>query len=149
MSSISVFAVGSAVIAPLAVFLPYLLEQPPKVASTSQELLDLFEDRCALLEEHATLTSPNDGGRASERFTIAAPTDLARVNVLSTELSASAEACLVYRIEPERDLHKKQRWESQFARYFWALPPKTAFLNPSTDSVPSGPPKTGQRHFPP
>jgi hypothetical protein len=56
MSSISIFAVGSAVIAPMAVFLRYLLKQPPKVASTSQELLDLFEDRCALLEEDVTLT---------------------------------------------------------------------------------------------
>jgi hypothetical protein len=49
MSSISILTVGSAVIGPLAVFLRYLLKQPLKVASTSEELLDLFEERCALL----------------------------------------------------------------------------------------------------
>ena len=117
ISSISIFAVGTAVIAPLAVFLRYLLKQPFKVASTSQELLDLFEDRRALLEEHATLTSPNDEGRVSERFTVAAPNDLAPVNASSTELSTSAEVCPVYRTEPERGLHKKRQWESPFARY--------------------------------
>jgi hypothetical protein len=114
MSSISIFAVGSAVIAPMAVFLRYLLKQPPKVASTSQELLDLFEDRCALLEEDVTLTSPNE---ASERFTVAAPDDLAPENASSSELSTSAEECLVYRIEPEHGLQKKQLWESPLARY--------------------------------
>jgi hypothetical protein len=77
MSSISIFAAGSVVIAPLAAFLRHLLKQPLKVASTSDELLDLFEDRCALLEEHATLASPNDEGRASERLTVAAPNNLA------------------------------------------------------------------------
>jgi hypothetical protein len=108
MSSISIFAGGSAVIAPLAVFLRYLLKQPFKVASTSQELLDLFEDRRALLEEHATLTSPNDEGRVSERFTVAAASnELVPVNASSTELSTSTEAYLVYRIQPARGLHKK------------------------------------------
>jgi hypothetical protein len=60
MSSISILAVGSVVIAPLAGFLRCLPKQSLRVASTSEELLDLFEDRCALLEEHATPTSPND-----------------------------------------------------------------------------------------
>jgi hypothetical protein len=114
MSSISIFAGGSAVIAPLAVFLRYLLKQPPKVASTSQELLDLFEDRCALLEEDATLTSPDE---ASERFTVPASNDVTPVNAASTELSTSAEACLVYRTKSERGLQKKRLWESPFARY--------------------------------
>jgi hypothetical protein len=114
MSSISIFAGGSAVIAPLAVFLRYLLKQSPKVASTSQELLDLFEDRCALLEEDPPLTSPNE---VSERFTVAASSELVPVNASSTELSTSAEAYLVYRIQPARGLHKKQLWESPFGRY--------------------------------
>jgi hypothetical protein len=79
MSSISIFAIGSTVIAPLPFFLRYLLKQPPKVTSTSEELLDLSEERCALLEEHATLISPDDEGRASERLTIAVRNDLAPV----------------------------------------------------------------------
>jgi hypothetical protein len=97
MSSISTFAAGSAVIAPMAVFLRYLLKQPPKVASTCEELLDLFEDRCASLEEDATLISPNE---ASERCAVAAPNDPAPENASSTEMSTSAEAYLAYRIEP-------------------------------------------------
>ena len=100
MSSISILAAGTAVIAPLAVFLRYLLKQPFKVASTSQELLDLFEG--ALLEEHATLTPPNDEGRASEHLTVAPSNDLAPANASSTELSTSAEAYVVYRSQPAR-----------------------------------------------
>jgi hypothetical protein len=76
--SISIFAVGSAVIAPLAAFLRYLLKQPIKVASTSEELLDLFDDRRALLKGDTALTSPNNQGRASEHFTLAASNDLAQ-----------------------------------------------------------------------
>jgi hypothetical protein len=114
MSSISIFAVGSAVIAPMAVFLRYLSKQPPKVANTSQELLDLFDDRCALLEEDATVTSPNE---ASERFTATAPDDLAPENASSSELSTSAKECQAYRSEPEHSLQKKQSWESPLARY--------------------------------
>jgi hypothetical protein len=91
---------GSAVVAALAVFLRYLLKQPLKVASTSEELLDLFEHRCASLEGDATLISPDDEGRASEHFTLAASNDLASVNTSSTELPTSAEACVVYRIQP-------------------------------------------------
>ena len=105
MSSISILAAGTAVIAPLAVFLRYLLKQPFKVASTSQELLDLFEG--ALLEEHATLTPPNDEGRASEHLTVAPSNDLAPANASSTELSTSAEAHVVYRSQPARGLYKK------------------------------------------
>jgi hypothetical protein len=86
MLSISFFAVRSAAIASLAVFLRCLLKQPLKAASTSEELLDLFEDRCALLEEHATLASPNDEGRASERLTVAAPNNLASVKASSTDI---------------------------------------------------------------
>jgi hypothetical protein len=78
MRSISIFAVGSAAIAPLPVFLRYLLKQPIKVASTREELLDLFEDRRALLEGDTTLTSSNDQGRAYEHFTLAASSDLAQ-----------------------------------------------------------------------
>jgi hypothetical protein len=118
MSSISIFAVGSAVIAPVALFLRYLLKQPLKVANTSQEVLDLFEDRFALLEQDATLTSPNDQGRTSERLTVAAPNDLAPVNASSIELSTSTEAYLVYRTDPGHGLHKKKQWESPFPRYF-------------------------------
>jgi hypothetical protein len=95
MRSISIFAVGSAAIAPLAGFLRYLLKRPIKVASTSEELLDLFEDRCVLLEGDTTLTSPNDQGRASEHFTLAASSDLV------------SRIVPVYRIEPGRGLHKK------------------------------------------
>jgi hypothetical protein len=99
MPSISIFAVGSAVIAPLAVFLRYLLKRPLKVASTSEELLDLFEDRCALLEDDATPPSPNDEGPASEHFTAGAAGNLTPVSAPPTELPTSAETCPVYRIE--------------------------------------------------
>ena len=78
MPSIPTFTVGSAAIAPLAVFLRYLSKWTLKVASTSEELLELFEDRCALLEEHVTTTSPND--ETSEGLTAAASNDLAPVN---------------------------------------------------------------------
>jgi hypothetical protein len=108
MSSISIFAAGSVVIAPLAAFLRQLLKQPLKVASTSEELLDLFEDRCALLEEHATLASPNDEGRASERLTVAAPNNLASVKASSTESSTFSRSVSAHRIELGRSLHKKQ-----------------------------------------
>ncbi len=127
MSSISIFAVGSAVIAPVALFLRYLLKQPLKVANTSQEVLDLFEDRFALLEQDATLTSPNDQGRTSERLTVAAPNDLAPVNASSIELSTSTEAYLVYRTDPGRGLHNK--WESPFARTFASAEEKTSAVS--------------------
>ena len=84
MSSISIFAVGSAVIAPLVVFPRYLLKQPLKVASTSEELLDLFERRCALPEEHTILTSPDDKALASESLAVMAPNDLAPVRASSS-----------------------------------------------------------------
>jgi hypothetical protein len=111
MSSISILAAGTAVIAPLAVFLRYVLKQPFKVASTSQELLDLFEG--ALLEEHATLTSPNNDGRASEHFTAAPSNDPALVNSSSTESSTSAEAYLVYRIQPAGGLYKNNNGKAR------------------------------------
>jgi hypothetical protein len=60
LRSISIFAVGSAGITPLAVFLRYLLKRPSKVASTCGDLLDLVEDRRALLEGDTALTLPND-----------------------------------------------------------------------------------------
>jgi hypothetical protein len=78
MPSISSFAIGGAAIAPLAIFLRHLLKQPIKVSSTSDELLDLFEDRCALLEEHVASTSPHD--ETFESLTTAASNDLAPVN---------------------------------------------------------------------
>jgi len=118
MSSISIFAAGSVVIAPLAAFLRHLLKQPLKVASTSEELLDLFEDRCASLEEDATLTSVSDKDRAPERSTVVGPNNLAPVKASSTKFSTSAEACPAYRIELGRGLHKKQLRDSSFARYF-------------------------------
>jgi hypothetical protein len=77
------------------------------VASTSEELLDLFEDRCVLLEERASPTSPNDDRRASERPTKAAPNGLTSAEASSTELSAPATGYPVYRSEFVRDLGKK------------------------------------------
>lgn len=44
-----------------------------RMASTSQELLDLLEERQAVLEEQATPSSSNDQGKASESATAAAP----------------------------------------------------------------------------
>jgi hypothetical protein len=97
MRSISIFAIGSAAITPLAVFLHYLLKRPSKVASTSRELLDLVADRRALLEGDTTLTLPNDRGRGSEHFILAASSDLAwPKRARSIELSRGA------------DLHNKQ-----------------------------------------
>jgi hypothetical protein len=116
MSSISILAAGTAVIAPLAVFLRYLLKQPFKVASTSQELFDLFEG--ALLEEHATPTSPNDDSRASEHFTAAPSNDLAPASASSTELWTSAEAYLVYRVQPARGLYKNNNGRARSSGTF-------------------------------
>jgi hypothetical protein len=90
ISSISIFTMRSAAIARLAVVLRYLLKQPLKIASTSEELLDLFEDRYALLEEH-TLTSPDQEARAAENLAVIASNGLAPVNA-SCELSKSGEA---------------------------------------------------------
>jgi hypothetical protein len=113
MSSTSIFAIGSAVIAPLAVFLRYLLKQPPKVASTSEELLDLFKERYALLEEHATLISPDDEGRASERLTVAVPNDLASVKRFRQLSCRHQEKKRVQSIKLNRE---------RFARYFVTHP---------------------------
>jgi hypothetical protein len=50
------------VIVRLALFLRQLLKQPLKVASTSEELFDLFEDKCACSK--STRPSPRQTKRA-------------------------------------------------------------------------------------
>jgi hypothetical protein len=108
MPSISIVAVGSAVIAPLAVFLRYLLKQPPKVASTSEELLDLFEDRCALLEEPVVSISPNNDA-ASEHFTASAAGNLTPVSASPAAWSTHEETWSVDRRELARPLISRCR----------------------------------------
>jgi hypothetical protein len=75
--AISIYRAAAAVVALLVALLWYLSAWRFRMASTSQELLDLFEDRQAMLEEHATSTSRNDEGKASKSATAAAPVDLA------------------------------------------------------------------------
>jgi hypothetical protein len=76
-SSISIHAAAAAVVAVFAALLRYLSARCFKMASTSQELLDLFENRQTALEEHVTLASSNDEGKSPESATAAAPVDLA------------------------------------------------------------------------
>jgi hypothetical protein len=71
--SISIYAAAAAVVA----LLWYLSARRFRMASTSQELLDLFEERQAVLEEQATSSSSHDQGKASEFATAAASVDLA------------------------------------------------------------------------
>jgi hypothetical protein len=66
--SISIYAAAAAVVA----LLWYLSARRFRMASTSQELLDLFEERQAVLEEQATPSSSHDQGKASEFATAAA-----------------------------------------------------------------------------
>jgi len=74
--SISIYGAAAAVLALPAALLWYLSAQRFRMASTGQELLDLFEDRQAMLEERATSTSSNDEDEAHESATAAAALDL-------------------------------------------------------------------------
>lgn len=74
--SISIYAVAATFVALLAALLWYLSARRFRMASTSQELLDLFEERQAVLEEQATPSWSNDQGKASEFATAAASADL-------------------------------------------------------------------------
>lgn len=100
MPSMSIIAVGTAAIAPLAGLLRYLLKRPLKVASTSEELLDLFEDRYALLEEQGPSTSPDVEAHAPEHFTASAAGNPTPLSASLPTLSTSAETSAVYRREP-------------------------------------------------
>lgn len=102
MSSISIVAVGAVVIAALAGLLRYLLKRPLNMASTSEELFDLFEDGCTLFEEHVPSTSRNGGSRAPEGFRANAARNATPLNASPTTLSTSAESSPVCRIEAAR-----------------------------------------------
>lgn len=75
--SISMYGAAAAVVVLLAALLWYLSARRFRMASTSQELLDFFEDVQAVREEHETSTSLNGEDKASESATAAAPVDLA------------------------------------------------------------------------
>jgi len=75
--SISIYGAAAAAVALLVALLWYLSARRFRMASTSQELLDLFEVRQAMLEERATSTSSNDEDEAPESATAAAALDLA------------------------------------------------------------------------
>ena len=91
MSSISIVAVGAAVIAALAGLLRYLLKRPLNMASTSEELFDLFEDRCTLFEEHVPSTSRNVESRAPEDFRANAAGNATPLNASPAMPATSAE----------------------------------------------------------
>lgn len=86
-SSISIYAAAAAVVALLAALLWYLSARRFRMASTSEELLDLFEDRQATLEEHAIPASSNNEDKAPESAPAAAPLDLAPKGDKSTSPS--------------------------------------------------------------
>jgi hypothetical protein len=86
-SSTSIYAAAAAVVALLAALLWYLSARRFRMASTSEELLDLFEDRQATLEEHAIPASSNDKNKAPESAPAAAPLDLAPKGDKSTSPS--------------------------------------------------------------
>jgi hypothetical protein len=60
--SISIYAVAATFVALLPALLWYLSARRFRMTSTSQELLDLFEERQAVLEEQATPSWSNDQG---------------------------------------------------------------------------------------
>jgi hypothetical protein len=96
MSSISIVAVGAAVIAALAGLLSYLLKRPLNMASTSGELLDLFEERYTTFEEHLPSTSRNDESRAPEEFGANPGSDPTPPNASPIALATSAQTSAAY-----------------------------------------------------
>jgi len=102
MSSISIVAVGAFVIAALAGLLRYLLKRPLNMASTREELLELFEDRCTLFEEHAPSTSRNDGSRVHEDSRASAAGNPTSLSASPAMPATSAETSAGDRREPAR-----------------------------------------------
>ena len=100
--SIWIVAIGSAATALFVTLLRYLSKRPLKVASTSEELLDLFQDRCALLEEQVPSTSPNVKGDASEDFRASAAGNPTPPSASPARPATSAEPSPVCRIEAAR-----------------------------------------------
>ena len=100
MSSISIVAVGAVVIAALAGLLRYLLKRPLNMASTSEELFDLFEDGCTLFEEQVPSTSLNVKSDAPEDFRESAAAKPTPLSASPAMPATSAETSAAYRREP-------------------------------------------------
>ena len=64
--SISLYGTAAAVVALLAALLWYLSARRFRMASTSQELLDLFEDRQSVRETHRTSILSDEKDKAPE-----------------------------------------------------------------------------------
>jgi hypothetical protein len=76
-TSTPIYGAASIVMAVIADLLWQVSPQRFRMASTSEELLDLFEEKYAVQDELLPVTSSNHEGKASESASLAASVDLA------------------------------------------------------------------------